>query len=118
MEEKEECQPPLPVEEQEQEPEPATEEAAPVSILFIGFAAPGSAEIVKMGCEGVVTNGQVAAAAQFLTARAIQEWSVPLIEATVDAVITTFMEKMSQPRVQTLDDIPFFVPPMPGQKVL
>lgn len=115
MEDKEEYQVPLSVEEQEQKPEPATEEAAPVSILLIAFAAPGSAEVVKIGMDGIVTNGQIAAAAQFLTARAIQEWSMPLIEATVDAVITTFMKKMNQPRVQTLDDIPFFVPPMPGQ---
>ena len=118
MEKKEECQAPLPVEEQGQEPDPATEEAAPVSILMIGFAAPGSAEIVKIGMDGVVTNGQVAAAAQFLTARAIQEWSVPLIEATVEAVVTTFIKKMSEPRVRTLDGLPFFVPPTLGQKVL
>ena len=105
-------------EREPREPSPEGETEMPPSVLIIRFAGPGSAQILQMASDGIVTFEQMGAAGQFLACRAYQEWTMPLIKMvvkeTVEATIAHFLEEMNKPRIETP---PFFIPGRGGPPV-
>ena len=97
---------------QPHEPKEIEEGQAPPSVLIIKFASPGSAQIVRMQSEGMVTPEQLGAAGLFLQTRAQQEWTLPIMQMVVENVIEDFMKEVSKPRIATPGNMPptFFMP--------
>ena len=87
---------------------PKEEGEVPPSILIIKFAGPGSAQIMMMRREGVVTTEQFGAAGLFLQTRAQQEWTLPVMQMVAENIIAEFMERVSKPKIANPGDMPPF----------
>lgn len=95
---------------------PTEEGQVPPSVLVVKFAGPGSAQIIGMRDEGIVTNEQLGAAGLFLQTRAQQEWTLPVMQMVAENVIGLFIEEVSRPKVATPGSMPPFFMANPGGK--
>lgn len=84
----------------------AGEEEVPPSKLTITFAGPGSAQIMDISIEGIVTTEQRASMALFFLSTAMQDWAIPLLQQIVKKTV----EEVMKPKIEAARG-GFVVPP-------
>ena len=82
----------------------------PPSRLTITFAGPGSAQIIDIATEGIVTTEQRGAMGLFFISTAMQDWAIPLLQQivtkTIEGTVPEIVKELMKPKIEAATRIP------------